>query len=216
MTEFFSPLTVSAPSQPSPLSHFFRSSASGRDSPRTLVAEEMFKLHIDTPPIQAIQVETSKKFSFSLEIPHERTRRRSHVIENLSVGKTLSSQDPLYGISPTKRRSPRKATPAILSPLEEMDIKEDVPSPTPLEDRPHSPPPPDISTDSDDELCEIRLSDERTRYLRQKKRAEQIAAYRMRELKDGRETRIARRNNPLSPKAAKVAKQPARRVKFSI
>lgn len=138
------------------------------------------------------------------------------MIENLSVRKALSLQDPLYGISPTKRRSPRKAKPIILSPLEEMDIKEDPPSPTPLADRPHSPPPPDISSDSEDESCEIRPPDERTRYLRQKKRAEQIAAYRMRELRNDRESRVARRKNPLSPKAAKVAKQTARRVKFSI
>jgi hypothetical protein len=211
MTEFFSLLAAPTPSQPSPLSHFFRSSASGRDSPRTLVAEEMFRLHIDSPPIQ---IETSK--SFPLDIPHGRTRRRSRVIENLSLEKPLSSRDPLFGVSPTKRRSPRKTIPIILSPLEEMDTNEDPPSPTSLSDRPHSPPPPDFSSDSDDELCEVRPPDERTRYLRQKKREEQIAAYRMRELKDDRESRIARRKNPLSPKAAKVAKQPVRRVKFSI
>lgn len=102
--------------------------------------------------------------------------------------------------------------PALLSPLEEMDTTEEPPSPTPTR---HSPPPQACSS-SDDEMEEICIPDERTRYLRQKKRAEQISNYRMRELKDDRETRVARRNNPLSPKSTKVTKVCIKRVKFAV
>jgi hypothetical protein len=38
----------------------------------------------------------------------------------------------------------------------------------------------------------------------------------MRELKDDRETRLARRNNPLSPKSTKVTKVCIKRVKFAV
>ena len=115
-----------------------------------------------------------------------------------------------------KRMSSQKVSPMLLSPLEEMDISEDPPSPTPSSTRSQSPPPPDVPTDSDDDMNELRPPDERTRYLRQKKRVEQVTAYRMRELKDDRESRIARRRNPLSPKSAKVTKQYLKKVKFAV
>jgi len=93
-----------------------------------------------------------------------------------------------------------------------MDTTEEPPSPIPTT---HSPPP-EAYISSDEEMEEIRIPDERTRYLRQKKRAEQISSYRMRELKDDRETRLARRNNPLSPKSTKVTKVYIKRVKFAV
>jgi hypothetical protein len=73
-----------------------------------------------------------------------------------------------------------------------------------------------LSSDSDDDMCEMRPPDERTRYLRQKKRAEQVTAYRMRELKDDRESRSARRNNRLSPKSTRVTKPCIKKVKFVV
>jgi len=214
MTDLYSPFAAPVPSHPSAVSHFFRSSASGRDSPRTLVADELFKLHIGTPPIQ--EKETKP---FNLEIPVGRAKKRPSFNENsTSPEPNTSNQDPLFGTSPTKRRSPRKAPAPLLSPLEEMDISEDPPSPTPIGVRSMSPPPPDLGQDSDDDmegLEELRPPDERTRYLRRKKRAEQIIAYRMRELKDDRESRAARRSNPLSPKSTKVSKTVCvKKVKF--
>ena len=210
MTDLFSPFAAPTPSHPSPARRFFRSSTSGQDSPRTLVmAEEILKLHIGTPPIQKDDIK-----SFRLEIPPGKAMERPCGNENPSweVKMSSSQPDPLFGTSPTKRRSPRKVTPPILSPLEEMDVSEDLPSPTP---RPKSPPP-DVTSDSDDDMDDMRPSDERTRYLRQKKRAEQVTAYRMRELKDDRESRSARRSNPLSPKSAKISKQCIKKVKFAV
>jgi hypothetical protein len=211
MTDLFSPFSAPTPSHPSPVNHFFRSSASGRDSPRTLVmAEEILKLHIGTPPIPQDDFK-----SFTLEIPPGKARKRPYRDENQSVGdkRASSPPDPLFGISPTKRRSPGKVTPTLLSPLEEMDIREDPLSPT---HRSQSPPPSDLSSDSDDDMCELHPPDERTRYLRQKKRAEQVTAYRMRELKDDRESRISKRSNPLSPKSTKITKQCIKKVKFAL
>ena len=194
------------------VNRFFRSSASGRDSPRTLVAEEIFKLHIGTPPIPEDHMKP-----FHLEIPRGKSWKRTRLNEKLpEATPEVSSADPLFGISPTKRRSSRKVPSILLSPLEEMDISEDPPSPTPSSTRSQSPPPPDGSSGSDDDMCELHPPDERTRYLRQRKRAEQVTAYRMRELKDDRESRIARRNNPLSPKSTKVTKQCIKKVKFAV
>ena len=210
MTDLFSPLAAPTPSRPSRMTHFFRASASGRDSPRTLVADELFNLHIGTPPLQKQQDKVAK--SFNLEIPRSKLRKRTiPQVEPVRMDTSNSDQDPLFGISPSKRRSQRKSVSALLSPLEEMDTTEEVASPTTSTS--HSPPP-DLS--SEDEMEEIRLPDERTRYLRQKKRAEQICNYRMRELKDDRETRVARRNNPLSPKSTKVTKVCIKRVKFAV
>ena len=212
MTDLFSLFAAPTPSYPTAVNHFFRSSASGRDSPRTLVAEEIFKLHIGTPPLAQDDIK-----SFRLEVPRGKARKRPSLNEELpESAPKASSADPLFGISPTKRRSSRKTSPTLLSPLEEMDISEDSPSPTPSSARSQSPPPLDISSDSDDGMCELRPPDERTRYLRQKKRAEQVTAYRMRELKEDRESRSARRNNPLSPKSTKVTKQCPKKVKFAV
>ena len=212
MTDLFSPFAAPAPSYPTSVNRFFRSSASGRDSPRTLVAEEIFKLHLGTPPIPQDDLK-----SFRLEIPRGKARKRPCLNEELPESTPeVSSADPLFGISPTKRRSPRKVSPIPLSPLEEMDISEDPPSPTPSSTRSQSPPPHDVPPDSDDDMCELRPPDERTRYLRQKRRAEQVTAYRMRELKDDRESRSARRGNPLSPKSSKVTKQYLKKVKFAV
>jgi len=213
MNDLFSPFATPTLSHPSPVSHFFRSSASGRDSPRTLVAEEIFKLHIGTPPTQDEDLKP-----FTLEIPINKRRRRSNSTETSSPSdKSASSPpDPLFGISPVKRRSPRKATPSLLSPLQEMDISEETPSPIYFAHRPYSPPPPNGS-DSDEDMEELRPPDERTRYLRSKKRAEQVSGYRMRELKDDRESRLARRGSSgVSPKSAKVTKQYTKKVKFVI
>jgi len=96
-----------------------------------------------------------------------------------------------------------------------MDITEDPSSPTPSSNRAHSPPP-ETPSDSDDEMDEVRATDERTRYLRRKKRMEQVAAYRMRELKDDREIRVAKRNNPLSPKRERTMKVCLKKVKFVV
>lgn len=96
-----------------------------------------------------------------------------------------------------------------------MDISEDRCSPSPS--CPHSPPPPEFPSDSDEEMDEdLQPPDELARYLRHKKRAEQVSAYRMRELKDDRETRLARRNNVLSPKSRKVNKICSKKVKFVV
>ena len=215
MTDLFSPFPTPTVSHPSAVSHFFRSSASGRDSPRTLVADELFKLHIGTPPLQ----EKERK-PFTLEIPAGRAKKQPCFNEMCEA--STSCQDPLFRTSPTRRRSPRKAARPLLSPLEEMDISEDMPSPIPISGRPISPPPPispEFSQDSEDDmesLEETRPPDERTRYLRQKKRIEQIIAYRMRELKADRESRAARRGNPFSPKATKVGKTFVKRVKFAL
>lgn len=212
MTDLFSPFVAPTPSHPMAINRFFRSSASGRDSPRTLVAEEIFNLHIGTPPIREDDMK-----AFHLEIPRGKASTRPCLNEELpEATPEVSSADPLFGISP-KRRSPRKVPHILLLPLEEMDISEDSPSPTPSSTRSLSPPPPpDGSSSSDDDMCELRPPDERTRYLRQKKRAEQVTAYRMRELKDDRESRSARRNNPLSPKPTKVTKQCIKKVKFAV
>jgi hypothetical protein len=45
---------------------------------------------------------------------------------------------------------------------------------------------------------------------------EQVAAYRMRELKDDREIRVAKRNNPLSPKRERIMKVSLKKVKFVV
>jgi len=171
------------------------------------MAEEILKLHIGTPPIPQDDLK-----SFPLEIPPGEARKRPFRDENQSVGEKRASSppDPWFGISPTKRRSPRKVAPTLLSPLEEMDIREDPLSPT---HRPRSPP--DLSSDSDDDMCELDPPDELTRYLRQKKRVEQVTAYRMRELKDDRESRMAKRSNSLSPKSTKITKQCIKKVKFA-
>lgn len=190
MTDLFATLAAPTPSQPSAVTHFFRSSNSGRDSPRTLVAEGIFNLHIGTPPVQ-----------------EDNSKPRTRLVS----GGSKPASDPLFGISPTKKRSPRKHPPLLLSPVEEMDISE----PSPASARSRSPPPPGISPDSNEEMTDIRLLDERSRYLRKKKRAEQIAAYRHRELKEDRESRIARRNNLLSPKSTKITKPCTKRVKFA-
>ena len=216
MTDLYSSFAAPTPSHPSAVSHFFRSSPSGRDSPRTLVADELFKLHIGTPPIQ----EKGAK-PFTLEFPGGRAKKRACFNENsASPEPGTSNQDPLFGTSPIKRRSPRRAPRPLLSPLEEMDTSEDPPSPTPIGGRSISSPPPDIGQDSEDDmegLDELRPPDERTRYLRRKKRTEQIIAYRMRELKDDRESRAVRRSNPLSPKSTKVSKIVCmKKVKFAI
>ena len=208
MTDLFSPLAAPTPSRPTRMTHFFRQSASGRDSPRTLVADELFNLHIGTPPLQNQQ---DNAYSFKLDIPRSKLRKRTIPAQPTEAYSDSSEQDPLFGISPTKRRSSRKSASALLSTLQEMDTAEEVSSPTPT---PHSPPPSIPS--SDDEMEEICIPDERTRYLRQKKRAEQVSNYRMRELKDDRETRLARRNNPLSPKSTKVTKVCIKRVKFAV
>jgi hypothetical protein len=63
---------------------------------------------------------------------------------------------------------------------------------------------------------EYRAADERTRYLRRKKRVEQVAAYRMRELKCDRELRVARRSNPLSPRPERTMKVCMKKVKFVV
>jgi hypothetical protein len=217
MTDLYTSFAAPTPSHPSAVSHFFRSSASGRDSPRTLVADELFKLHIGTPPI--LEQETKP---FHLEIPVGRAKRRSSFNEDSTrtPDPSTSNQDPLFGTSPTKRRSPRGASQTFLAPLEEMDISEDPPSPIPIGGRSMSPPPPDYGQDSEDDmegLEELRPPDERTRYLRRKKRTDQIIAYRMRELKDDRELRAARRSNPLSPKSTKVTKTVCvKKVKFAL
>lgn len=212
MTGLFSPLPAPTPSYPTSMSHFFRSSASGRtssgrDSPRTMVAEEMLKMHISTPPIQQ---ERSK--AFTLEIPPSKLKRQTQITDQDSVDR---EQDPLFRVTPPIRRSPRRVSTAFLSPLEEMDISEDRCSPSPS--CPHSPPPPEFPSDSDEEMDEdLQPADELARYLRHKKRAEQVSAYRMRELKDDRETRLARRNNVLSPKSRKVNKICSKKVKFVV
>jgi hypothetical protein len=203
MTGLYSPLLAPAPLKPSSVSYFFRPgpASSGRDSPRTMVAEEMFKLHISTPPVQ----QQDEMKSFTLDTPRGKMNKRR--------GHPASDQDPLFAIAPT-RRSPRRLSPTLLSPLEEMDITDDPPSPTPESSRVHSPPPPDV--DSDDEMDQANPADERTRYLRRKKRMEQVAAYRMRELKDDREGRAARRNSLLSPKRERITKPSLKRVKFVV
>jgi hypothetical protein len=194
------------------VNRFFRSSASGRDSPRTLVAEEIFKLHIGTPPISQDDMKP-----FHLETPRGKGSKLLCLNkELLEATPEVSSADPLFRITPSKRRSSRKVSPPLLSPLEEMDISEDPPSPTTSSTRSQSPPPLDGSSDSDEDMCELHPPDERTRYLRQKKRAEQVTAYRMRELKGDRESRSARRSNPLSPKSTKVTKQCIKKVKFAV
>jgi len=221
MTELYTrPFTAApAPIRPPSVTHFFRSSSpSGRDSPRTLVAEELFRLHIETPPLSIEDGDT-----LMLELPRftKVNKRHGDECEISTQHRTPPpiEHDPLFGTSPArKRRSPRLLTPVILSPLtespsQEMDIVED----THLESsRSRSPPPPEISVDSEDDNDEICPADELTRYLRQKKRMEQISAYRLRELRDDRESRLARRNNPLSPKSGKVTKLSVKKVKFSI
>ena len=99
-----------------------------------------------------------------------------------------------------------------------MDISEDPPSPSPQgRSRSKSPPPPEVDSDEEEaEMEQIRAADERTRYLRQKKRLEQIAAYRMRELRDDREARVAKRNNLLSPRKSKGGKGCLKKVKFDV
>jgi hypothetical protein len=199
MTDLFSPLAVSTSSHSSSVvGHFFNgSSSSGRDSPRTRVAEEMFKLHIGTPPIPKEDVISFSHFS------HGKVRKRS----SPSPPRTPPS-DRIDEMSPSKRRS-RKLHSVTISPVKGVNIS----SSPPQESRPHSPPPPEVTPSSDDEMDVIRPADERTRYLRQKKRMEQIHIYRMRELRYDRESRIARRNNL---KASKSATQSCgKRVKFA-
>jgi len=220
MTELHTrPFTAApAPIRPPSVTHFFRpSSPSGRDSPRTIVAEELFRLHIDTPPLSIQDRDSSL-----IELPRPTKINKHHGEE--SEGSTQPVTPPptqheaLFGTCPPKRRrSPRRLAPVILSPLtesvsQEMDIGEGTQVPS---SRPRSPPPPEISVDSeeDDEICP---ADDLTRYLRRRKRMEQISAYRVRELRDDRESRLARRNNPLSPKSTKVTKLSVKKVKFSV
>jgi hypothetical protein len=206
MTDLFPAFVSPSPLHTSPVERFLRSPGSGRDSPRTLVAEEIIKLHISTPPIH----QTEKPFI--LNPPKSKSRKRFSVVESLSsdpesAAAFTPAADPSLEMSPSKRRPPRP-TPAV---ADDMDICDDSslrPS------RVHSPPPPLADSDSDSEMDDTRPADEQTRYLRRKKRAEQIAAYRMRELKEDRDLRCARRNNSLSLKASKITKQTAKKVKF--
>ena len=113
--------------------------------------------------------------------------------------------------SPRKRRPPPPMTPVA---PDGMDVCEDSTAKT---SRVHSPSPPLLdATSDDDDMHDIRRPDERTRYLRSKKRTQQIVAYRMRELKDDRDLRCSRRNNSLSPKVSKVIPQIVKKVKFKL
>jgi len=211
MTDLFPASVGPASSRPSPVDRFFRSSGSGRDSPRTLVAEEIIKLHIGAPP----NYQTENK-PFKLNTLKANSRKRPSVPENLS-----DSEEPTFPqtsessseTSPTKRGPPPPMTPVA---PDEMDICGDS---TAKLSRAHSPSPPLLdasSDDDDDDMHDIRPPDERTRYLRSKKRAQQIVAYRMRELKADRDLRCLRRNNSLSPKASKVITQIVKKVKFEL
>ena len=213
MTDLFSAFAISAQSHPSPvLNQFCRSSGSGRDSPRTIVAEELYNLRIDASPIQQ-----DDGASLRLEMPSTKVRRRSlhKPMEQSSL--TSLSANPTLETSTLKRRSPRRLTSTLIMPLEEM-VTDDWPTkPAPSSRRSRSPPPPEPSSELNYDMDVIpRPNDEKTRYLRQKKRMEQIAAYRMRELKDDRESRLARRNSrPFSPKDAKITKPRVKKVKFA-
>ena len=206
MTDLFATVFSPSPSPASPVDRFFRSSGSGRDSPRTLVAEEIIKLHIGTPPLHK-----AENSHFLPDLPQSNLRKRSSMAETSSETEEFTfgtPTDPSPEMLPAKRRPPTTPPPAP----DEMDICEE---PGPRTARVHSPPPPSPESSSDEsDMCDIRPPDERTRYLRRKKRAEQIAAYRMRELKDDRDSRSARRNNSLSPKASKIMKQTVKKVKF--
>src|SRR5204863_1507130 len=117
MTDLFSPFVAPTPSHPSRMNRLFRSSASGRDSPRTLVmAEEILNLHIGTPPVQQDELK-----SFIVEIPRGKAKTHLNGNENLSevVRGSSSSPDPLFRLSPTRRRSLRQVIDLEpLSPLE--------------------------------------------------------------------------------------------------
>jgi hypothetical protein len=206
MTDLYSTVFSPSPSPASPVDRFFRSSGSGRDSPRTLVAEEIIKLHIGTPPL--LKTENNH---FLPNLPRPNLRKRPSMTETFSGVEEYTfgtATDPSSDMLPAKRRPPTTPPPAP----DEMDICEDS---DPRTSRVHSPPPPSPESSSDESnMCDVRPPDERTRYLRRKKRAEQIAAYRMRELKDDRDSRSARRNNSLSPKASKITKQTVKKVKF--
>jgi hypothetical protein len=198
-----------APSHPSHLQHLFRSSESGRDSPRTLiVSEQLFKFHIETPPIEP------ESLNRPMESPVKSIARPLEpsfmAIDNRM---SLPPQDPLFSRPQRKVRRSRRRTPA-LSPLEEGDTVEEIIVSHSFS-RARSPPPLINSSDDEDEMMsDIRPPDEGTRYLRRKKRAEQVMEYRMRELRDDRDARASRRNNPLSPKASRVEKISAKKVKF--
>ena len=216
MADVFSLLAAPTPSHPSTVNRFFQSaSASGGDSPRTITAEEIFKLHISTPPIQQEDLQP-----FHLETPCGKKKRRPRINQNsLSQNSLLRSSfsgDVLSGLSPAKRRSP---SPEKVSPvrLEEMDMGKDTLSPTPLSACPQTTPPHDTSdSDSDEDTSELARPDANRLYFRQKKRAEQISAYRNRELKYDRELRYVRRRNSLAPKSAKVTKLRIKKVTFTV
>jgi len=200
----YSPFVTSTSAQPSPVSRFFQHSDSGRDSPRTVVAEELLNFHISAPVLQ----EQGKRGSFTLQIPPRKLKKRIR-------SEDISATSPPDMDSASRRRSPRNYTPSVSPPLEEMDIDVQTPLSTPSSTRSRSPPPLDPPSDLDMDMDEVLSpADELTRYLRRKKRAEQIAAYRLRELKEEREARSLRRNKSLSPKVAKASKGCTKKVKF--
>jgi hypothetical protein len=202
-----------ATSMPPPLQHLFLSPESGvsrRDSPRTrVVSEQLLKFHLETPRIDPESLSTP-----TLDSPQEPTSFPSDS-SSMAVDSPSSTPpyDPLFATSPKKRL--RRSGSPPLSTLEECDMIEitDFRS-----SRSRSPPPPSQNSDSEDDLGmreSIKVPDELTRYLRKKKRTEQIVQYKRRELQHDRETRVRRRNNPLSQTRDEVAKT-SKKVKFSM
>jgi len=210
MTDLFSPLGTSTPPHPPSVSRFFQPSESGRDSPRTLVAEELLKFHI-SPPTSENEILDS---SISLHFPSRELRGRSRLADSISV--SPSNRPSPITSSSTVRRSPRITAYQPVPQLEKMEV--DFEDPVLMRPRcSRSPPPLSPPSDDSDDLDKVAMPmDERTKYLRRKKRAEQIASYRSRELKEGREARSIRRNNSLSPKSTRVTKGCTKKVKFVI
>lgn len=156
----YSPFATSASAQPSPMSRFFQTSESGRDSPRTLVAEELLNFHISAPALQ----EQGKRGSFTLQIPPRKLKKRIRS-EDISA-----TSPPGMDSASTQRPPPRKYTSPISPPLEEMDINVQTPPSTPSSTRSCSPPPLDPPSDLDMDMDEVLSpADELTRYLRRKK-----------------------------------------------
>jgi hypothetical protein len=196
MTEFCFSLQSSNSSASAPLSRI-QSSVSGCDSPRSLVADELFNLHISS---------NSKSDSHQEHILSDQAQSRE--VQTASA----IDQPRLTDSSPQKQSPLRRNHDEM-----EVDDEDTRPtSPAPL-NRPHSHPLFSVVSDVEDNMDkEISPPDELTRYFRQKRREEQIAACRLRELREEREARVLRRNKSLSPKPAKVRKSCTKRVRFVV
>ena len=205
MTQFRPSFSGSNSSFPS-IARIFQRDESGRNSPRSQVAEDLSHFHITHPSMEEKNFQRNQ--SFSVEIPQRKVTRQSYISDVIQSNEKSTEEDIM---SPTSAGSPSPQTDSGPS-YDDMDIDVLPNRDTITVQICHSSPPSIVPSDSEGDTEEnISPPDELTRYLRQRKREEQILACRLRELKDEREARIQRRNKL---QTSKVTKSCTKKVRF--